>query len=863
MLGGITSAAKTVATTIGSTLSTWVNQFNTSSTPSEDLSNKNNNNSSSKKEDEAKEVLDLIEIRLEEINEDINLNSAKLENAIGVDAKNSIIDKMIEQNQDLYQNLIAGANKYYDYAKTLLEKVPEEYRKAAQDGSIAIEEFAGDAGKETIEAIQNYREWVQKGADATQQAEETLTEIQNLAKQAIDNIAQEYENKASIPGIKLEQLEAYNALLETTVGAESENIYNAMIAANNESIKLLQQQRDKMQSELDAQVKAGNIKKYSQAWYDAVGEIAAVDTEIINLTADTEDYQDAINELNWEHFDNLLSRFEAISDEAENLIDILSNKDLVDKDTAEWTDEGVTSLGLYAQQMEVAEMQAAKYAEEIKVLNRDWKKLGYTEQEYVEKLEELKSGQYDSIKAYNDTKKAIVDLTKERVDAIKKGIEKEIEAYEELIQKQKEALDAEKDLHDFEKNVAEQQKTVADIERKLAALEGDNSASARAQRAKLQAELAKANADLEEIYYDRSMSNKQDALDKELEAFQKEKDEEMESWDEYLEDTEKVVADGLAIIQANTETVYGTLNAMGKEYSLSIADALTSPWKQGETAIQSFSEKFGLSMSATVDELKNLAAEYKATIAEIEQAGKQSVSNVTQNVSGYQNATYQEPPKQETTTTTPSTQTPQPENITLPTKGSKVTIKKGTTHWSSKSSNKKMSDWVPGNTYTVSNTYGSGSSAEILLSKKQNGETVYMGWVNIKDLEGYASGTTGVKNNQFALIDELGEELVIRPSKGRMTFMEKGTGVVPADLTANLMGWGELDPSVMLERNKPEVKVSPEIHNTEFNLTMDIAEVVHIDHIDNDTLPDLTKAIDKQLDKYMKNLNNQIRRYVR
>ena len=765
----------------------------------------------------------------------------------------------------------SGAKKYYAFAETLLAKIPEEYRQAAQDGSIAIEEFAGDAGKETLEAIQKYREWVQKGADATQQAEETLTEIQNLAKQAIDNIAQEYENKASIPGIKLEQLEAYNALLETSVGAESKNVYNAMIAANSESIKLLQQQRNKMQSELNAQVEAGNIKKYSQAWYDAVGEIAAVDTEIINLTADTEDYQDAINELHWEHFDNLLSRFEAISDEAENLIEILSNKDLVDKDTAEWTDEGVTSLGLYAQQMEVTEMHAAKYADEIKVLNRDWKKLGYTEQEYVEKLEELKSGQYDAIKAYNDTKKAIVDLTKERVDAIKKGIEKEIEAYSELIEKQKEALDAEKDLHDFEKTVAEQQKTVADIERKLAALEGDNSASARAQRAKLQAELAKANADLEEIYYDRSVSNKQDALDKELEAFQKEKDEEMESWDEYLEDTEKVVADGLATIQSNTGIVYDTLNAMGKEYSLSIADALTSPWKQGETAIQSFSEKFGLSMSATVTELKKIAEEHKKVMAEIEQAGSKTVGTVTQNVSGYQNATYQEPPKQETVTPTPSTPTQQPEqNITLPTKGSKVKVKAGTTNWGSKSSNKKMATWLPGMECTVTDVSGTGSSAQVLLSRKDwdkksktYGKMVALGWANIKDIEGYAKGTTGVKNNQFALIDELGDELVIRPSKGRMTFMEKGTGVVPADLTANLMGWGELDPSVMLERNKPEIKVSPEVHNTEFNLTMDIAEVVHIDHVDNETIPDLTKAIDKQLDKYMKNLNNQIRRYVR
>ena len=119
-------------------------------------------------------------------------------------------------------------------------------------------------------------------------------------------------------------------------------------------------------------------------------------------------------------------------------------KDVVDE-AANWTKEGITSLGLYAQQMEVAEMQAKEYKEEINYLNKNWQKLGYTEQEYIEKLEELKDGQYDAIQSYHDAKDAIVDLNSERIDAIKEGIEKEIEAYSELIEKKKEALDAEKD----------------------------------------------------------------------------------------------------------------------------------------------------------------------------------------------------------------------------------------------------------------------------------------------------------------------------------------------------------------------------------------------------------------------------------
>lgn len=400
---------------------------------------------SSKSAEDTADIFDWFEVLLEEINEQLDLMNAKLENAVGISAKNSLLDEIINVDKSKLSTLKKGLDLYTDYADKLLEKVPEKYREIAKNGAVSIEEFAGDADEKTLEAINNYREWAQKVADLTQQMEELNTEISTLAKQKIDNIAEGYENKKSIQDIKIDQYDAYNELLETDVGFESASIYQAMIDENNKNISILQKQRDAMQAELNKQVEAGNIKKYSQDWYDAVNDIAAVDTEIIELKTDTEDYQDAINELHWDKFDLLMDKLGAVSEEAENLIDILSNKDLVNKDTGEWTEEGITSLGLYAQQMEAAEVEAKKYEEEIKYLNKNWKKLGYTEQEYIEKLNELKSGQYDAIKAYEDTKNAIVDLNKERVDAIKNSIQKEIDAYEELINKKKEELNTEKD----------------------------------------------------------------------------------------------------------------------------------------------------------------------------------------------------------------------------------------------------------------------------------------------------------------------------------------------------------------------------------------------------------------------------------
>lgn len=55
----------------------------------------------------------------------------------------------------------------------------------------------------------------------------------------------------------------------------------------------------------------------------------------------------------------------------------------------------------------------------------------------------------------------------------------------------------------------------------------------------------------------------------------------------------------------------------------------------------------------------------------------------------------------------------------------------------------------------------------------------------------YAKGTRGVKKGQIANVDEKGEELIVHnPDQGRMTYLEKGDGVIPAKETDNLMAIG-------------------------------------------------------------------------
>ena len=796
---------------------------------------------------EFEETMDWIAIRMEEFDECIGKLSAELENLTTSTEKNAKIDELITQNQKKYADALAGAKYYQDYAEKYLQGMDSTLVEAAKNGAIAITEFTKEQDEATVEAIQNYRDYAQKAADLQQQAEEAITEITSLAKQAIDNIAQEYENKRSLKDNKVDQYDAYNGYLETDTGFESISVYQSMIEETNKVISDLEEQRNKMQEELNKRVESGEIAVGSQEWYDAVNDIAALDTEIIELKTDTENYQDAINEIHWDQFDLLKDKFGLISDEINNLIDLLGNSDLVDE-SGNWTDEGMASLGLYAQQMEAAEAQAKSYEEQINYLNENWQALGYTEEEYLDKLSELKDGQYDSIQAYYDAQEAIVNLNKTRVDAIKKGIEKEIEAYEELIKKKKEALDADKSLYDFQKSTMEKEKNIAEIRRKIAALEGDKSASAIAKRKQLEAELAEANADLQDSYYNRSVENQQGALDKELDNFKDEKEEEIEKLEKWLEDVEAVVSESLGIVKANAEEIGNTLTSKAEEYNLTVSDAILSPWEDGSMAISDYQNTFDTAMSSTTDQLNALKDDWQEVIDKVEEYGQKYTDVVNQNNDNYTSATYTPP---ETPSEPAPSNTPSTESKPSLTKGSYVEVKPGT-RWYADSYGGGASGTARSGTIQYINT--SGSHAYNIEG---------LGWIKKSDIKGYAKGTSSLKKNGIVNVDELGEELILRAKNGRLTYMEKGSGVIPSDLTSNLMEWGKLDPTSMLDQNRPSVGVHPEINHTEISIDNSIGELIHIDNCSTETLPDVKKIVNEALEKHTQKLNQSLRKYTR
>ena len=810
-------------------------------------------------DNEFEETLDWIEVRMEELEETLSKLNAELENAVGYVEKNNKIDAIIAKNREKYADSKAGAEYYENYADKFWNDIPEEYREWAKNGAIEISDFAGDANEATVEAIQKYREYIQKAADLSQQTEEIITEIRDLAIQRINNAYEHGDIRATVEDSQTNKLQNAVKYDEDRGLITSDAYYVAMMENSNKKIKYLTEARKAMQEELDTAVQNGEVVRGSNEWYELLDQMYQVDAQIDEATIELEEFQNAINDIYWDNFDQLINRLDYLKDETQSLIDLMDHEDMVispetedgwSADQVEWTKEGLASLGLYAQQMEIAEYKSKQYAEAIDDLTKEYEAGHYSENEYLEKLEELKSAQYDSIEAYHDAQDAIKQLQEARVDEIKKGIEKQVKAYEKLIEKQKEALDSEKDLYDFQKSMSEQSKNIAEIERKLAALANDTSMSAMAKKRQLEAELAEAKAEQEELYYNRSIDKQQEALDKELEDFQEQKDAEIEKWDEYLTNIETLVAESLGIVQTNADAIGQTLTDKATEYNLTVSDAILSPWKDGALAVSDYQTVFDTAMSSTTNQLDALKNKWQEVIDKMAEVGEASVDVINKENANYAAATKKEPEQPSAAPSTqPETETEKP----APTLsvGSYVEVKPGT-RW-------------------YSDSYGGGAAGNARSGKikyiNTSGSHAYnidgLGWIKKTDIQGYAKGTTDIKKDQLAQIDELGEEIIMHAQNGKLAYLTKGSSVIPHDISENLMQLGQLDPSNIIDQNRPQIGVHPEIHNTEINLSITYGDMVSIGEYNGGDVKDLEKMVAKQFDKHTKDLNNAIRKYVR
>jgi DNA repair exonuclease SbcCD ATPase subunit len=536
----------------------------------------------------------------------------------------------------------------------------------------------------------------------------------------------------------------------------------------------------------------------------------------------------------------------------------------------------------------------ATYDAYMQQLNDAWTAGGFSEEIYNEWVNEAEDGMRDAISGQKDTRDKLLDMWDEYIDKIEEGVQKEIEAYEDLINAQKEELDAARELHDFRKQVANDSKDIQELERRIASLSGSTAASDVAERRKLQAQLRDKQGELDDRYYDHAHDARSNALDDEANAFAEAKNRYVENMREAAKDTEWVVNEMLTNGIFNADVANAFLTRIHDTYNVPLSPELTGPWAAAATEAEKFKNQVGIiagegippSVTMISDDIRNklatndannpwnqaitMADKYADFLTDNEFSldnkdmttfeGQinsiiskwKAVKTAADNAYAAQNRTYNVGGD--------------PNVGAEPDDDGEGTQKKYyTTATLNLGSGHVLTTTQSADTKTAAE---SAAKTDILrqyadfherrgVSQEQYESFWKKQWQKKVEYntQYYAKGTTGTPRDEWTITDELGPELTMYATpEGTLSFMRAGSTVVPAEITKNLVEWGQFTPDALNLGGGVNVNmINNAVNKPEFNFAFDA--LVKAENITEETLPAVKKFITQELNRFTKELN--------
>ena len=284
-------------------------------------------------------------------------------------------------------------------------------------------------------------------------------------------------------------------------------------------------------------------------------------------------------------------------------------------------------------------------------------------------------------------------------------------------------------------------------------------------------------------------------------------------------------------------------------------NSLTTPWREGSLAANTFSTNVKNALDKAVTDAKAAAAAISAAnktiVPSYVGSGNNSGGFGTKDTGG------------KTALGSGSKETPKQMHVVSALRGGATYY---TTHEGKSTANKVKT--VDGKQYLWVDTM----QCYFLLSNGTHVKDVglkgrnfgYYFPADTKYYKYYAKGTTGTKKDQWAITDEpwLGDELTMYATKdGTLSYMRAGSTVVPADLTKELISLGEVGLDGLM--NMPKVDSGISLINNVVNkpeLKIDVENFLRCDNVSQDTLPELKKFVNEQMNSLIKQLNYGLRK---
>lgn len=696
--------------------------------------------------------------------------------------------------------------------KTVMKNLNATQKNALEAGKTISTKGISDSA--VLKKVEDYNKKIAKSADLSKKLkieEEALTKAQSEAAQSqaeyaqsivenakkkLENIANYYDSFTSQWENRNSMYEAYMDRMQTQGYNLSAKFYEAEIAQEQNIVNNLSEKYKTMKRNFAQAVQDGTIKEGTEEYRQMQDEIDQVAISLKDAQNKVVEFQAAIRDLKWEQFDQLQEAISRITSESDFLIDLMSHKDMYDKD-GKMTEQGLATMGLHGVNYNTYMAQADKYKEEMLKISEELAN-DPNNQKLIDRKNELIDAQQQAILSAENEKDSIKDL-------IQDGIDKQLDALDDLIDKYLETLRSQKDLYDYQKKIGEQSEKIASLQKQLSSLQGDNSEEAKAKLQKLKEDLKSAQDDLEESQYDKYISDQEKLIDDFRDSMKK-------ALDDRMDNVDALLSDAIASINSNSSNISQTLQTESQKVGYTLSGEMQTIWTSQSQALSMYDGKFDTRFTGVTTAIGNVYDRQKDMIDAINTMAEKWIAKADQmlqqptQTKGVLEKVEQEPDKDNVAEGNP---TPDPPKVSddesirdavlvdpdepkkKPNKdktgngkaevGDKVTFSSGR-YYGDSDGGHGSGNYYLGKKVKITRI-NKGSKYPYAIDATDGTE---LGWVKLNQLKGYASGIMKVPNDQLAWTQEQGEEAIVRNDGSILTPLTRDVSVLNADMTKNL-----------------------------------------------------------------------------
>ena len=766
--------------------------------------------SSSKKQKEAEEfseTLDWIEVAIDRIERALdNLDTVASSVYTNWSERNAALNEAmnvtrqeIELQQQAYDRYMQEANSV-GLSADWIDKI--------QNGMIDIQTIGDEALNDQIE---RYREYYEKALDAKDAVLELKDALGDLAQQKFENVEKQFAGALNALEFVQGDIEAYVKREELEGHFVSEKYYTALMDNVHQQAEQLRAQREEMIRVRDEAINNGTWQIGDENWdkqNEAINEVSLAIHELGNQWAE---YHNAIRDMKWDVFDTIQDRIHNVADEAQFLIDLMSNEKLFD-DNGQLTDKGWATMGLYGQQYNVYMNQADRYAQEIKELEALMAE-DPANMDVADRYYELIDAQQEAILSAEQMKDAIKDMVQE-------GIDLELDALDDLIDKYLDALQAQKDLYDYENEIREKTDDIAMLQKQLSAYAGDDSEESKATIQELTEQLKDAQRDLQDAEYERQISDVERLLDQLRIDYET-------ILNMRLDNIDALIMDMITEINANAGSISETISSEAASVGYTLSEEMQSIWNGANNVLAYYGDSFLNNGTTVAKTLEGINTNIMNMIAKLDAIAQQKIETSQKTEASKVPVTKPTPAPTPAPTPTP-TPPPAPSGggDGVPRVGDRVKYVSGNYYLDSYGTAPLGYHNRGGYVYiTAINSRGSKPYHISTGSRLGSGD---LGWLTLAQLAGYAKGKRLIDNDELAWTQENGAEMIVRPSDGAiLTPLAKNDSVLNASATQNIWDMAN-DPSAFVRDNLGigGSSVSPAATAGNTNITQNLESVV-------------------------------------